>query len=69
MIDPSDAGYTAIVPALSGCVCQADTMEELWIKLRAAIEGWVESETERQLRAADERDELDPTAEVIEFEV
>jgi predicted RNase H-like HicB family nuclease len=64
----SEAGYAAIVPALSGCVCQADTMEDLLIELRVSIEGWIEAETERQLRGADERGELDPSVEVIEFE-
>jgi predicted RNase H-like HicB family nuclease len=69
VVRPTDeGGYWADVPALSGCVCQADTMDDLLIEIRSAIEGWIEAETERQLRGADERGELDPTTEVIEFE-
>ena len=34
-------GYWAEVPALAGCMTQGDTLEELEMKLREAIEGWL----------------------------
>ena len=37
----SEGGYWAEVPALPGCVTQAETMEELESNLREAIEGWL----------------------------
>jgi hypothetical protein len=43
-------------------------MEDLLIELQVSIEGWIEAETDRQLRGADERGELDASVEVIEFE-
>ena len=38
----ADGGYWAKVPALPGCVTEADTREELMANLREAIEGWLE---------------------------
>ena len=38
----ADGGYWAKVPALPGCVTEADTREELMTNLREAIEGWLE---------------------------
>ncbi len=34
-------GYWAEVPALPGCMTQGDTLEELELNLREAIEGWL----------------------------
>ncbi len=34
-----DGGYSAAVPALPGCVTEADTREELLANLREAVEG------------------------------
>lgn len=39
--DP-DGGFWATVPALPGCVTEADTREELISNLHEAIEGWLE---------------------------
>jgi predicted RNase H-like HicB family nuclease len=39
--DP-DGGFWAKVPALPGCVTEADTREVLMANLREAIEGWLE---------------------------
>jgi len=36
-------GYWAEVPALPGCVTQAENMEDLRSNLREAIEGWLEA--------------------------
>jgi predicted RNase H-like HicB family nuclease len=42
LIHESDGGFWAKVPALPGCVTEADTREELLANLREAIEGWQE---------------------------
>ena len=40
-----EGGYWAEVPALPGCVTQAETMDEIRGNLREAIEGWLEAGT------------------------
>ncbi|AFY77514.1 MAG: type II toxin-antitoxin system HicB family antitoxin [Hydrococcus sp. C42_A2020_068] len=37
-----EGGYWAEVPALPGCITEADTWEELMARLKDAIEGWLE---------------------------
>ena len=37
--DAEDGGFWAEVPAIPGCVSQGETMEELLVNLREAIEG------------------------------
>jgi predicted RNase H-like HicB family nuclease len=56
-----DGGFWATVPALPGCVTEADTREQLMDNLREAIEGWLEAAAEVQ--------EIDKGAELIEVEV
>lgn len=41
----ADGGYSAHVPALSGCVTEADTLDGLRANLRDAAEGWVKAMT------------------------
>jgi len=36
-----EGGFWAEVPALPGCVTQADTREELGTNLQEAVEGWL----------------------------
>jgi predicted RNase H-like HicB family nuclease len=38
-----ESGFWAEVPALPGCMTQGETMEELKINLREAIELWFEA--------------------------
>ncbi|MEI8123140.1 MAG: type II toxin-antitoxin system HicB family antitoxin [bacterium] len=38
-----EGGYWAEVPALPGCVTQAETREELQANLREAVELWLEA--------------------------
>ena len=38
-----EGGYWAEVPALPGCVTQAESMEELRRNLREAIESWLDA--------------------------
>ncbi len=37
--EAEEAGYWAEVPAIPGCATQGDSMEELMLNLREAIEG------------------------------
>lgn len=37
----NEGGFWAEVPALTGCVTQGDTMEELQTNLHEAIKGWL----------------------------
>ena len=41
-----EGGYWAEVPALPGCVSQAETVDELRSNIREAIEGWLMAEDE-----------------------
>lgn len=41
-----EGGYWAEVPALPGCVSQAETVDELRSNVREAIEGWLMAEDE-----------------------
>ncbi len=39
--EAEEGGYWAEVPALSGCVTQGDSFEELLSNLYEAVEGWL----------------------------
>lgn len=41
-----EGGFWAEVPALPGCVTQAETIEELQVNLREAIELWLSVDDE-----------------------
>jgi len=41
--EPEAGGYSAEVPALTGCYAQGDTLEEVQANLREAAEGWLAS--------------------------
>ena len=44
VLEPSDeGGYTAIVPALPGCISEGDTREEALANIHEAIELYLES--------------------------
>jgi len=58
--DPN-GGFWAKVPALPGCVTEADTREELMDNLREAIAGWLE--------VAAESETVEQGAEMAEVEV
>ncbi|WP_392481282.1 type II toxin-antitoxin system HicB family antitoxin [Nostoc sp. C110] len=43
IIHPAEeGGYWEEVPALSGCITEGDTIEEVMANLKDAIEGWLE---------------------------
>ncbi len=62
VLEPSDeGGYTAIVPALPGCVSEGDTRDEALANIREAIELYLEPVDDDVAVSAD--------AEVIEIAV
>ncbi|AFY34677.1 type II toxin-antitoxin system HicB family antitoxin [Calothrix sp. PCC 7507] len=62
IIHPAEeGGYWAEVPALPGCITEGETMEEVLINLKDAIEGWLE--------AANSSHKLESNAQVVEIAV
>ncbi len=60
MLEPSDeGGYTAIVPALPGCISEGNTREEALANIREAIQLYLEP--------VEDDSHISPTAEVIEI--
>jgi len=62
VLEPSDeGGYTAIVPALPGCISEGDTREEVLTNIMKAISLYIEPV----------EDDMDfaPEAEVIEIAI
>jgi predicted RNase H-like HicB family nuclease len=57
--EAEDGGFWAKVPALPGCVTEADTREELLANLREAIEGWLEVAAEMHPSAEGWLEEVD----------
>jgi len=44
VLEPSDeGGFTALVPALPGCISEGDTVEEAMSNIREALELYLES--------------------------
>ena len=39
--EAEEGGFWAEVPALPGCVTQGETMEEITLNLREAVEDWL----------------------------
>jgi predicted RNase H-like HicB family nuclease len=56
--EAEEGGFLAEVPALPGCVTEADTMEALKVNLKEAITGWIEA-SEAQARPLEEGFELE----------
>ncbi|WP_353640866.1 type II toxin-antitoxin system HicB family antitoxin [Mesorhizobium sp. WSM2239] len=46
--EAEEGGYWAEVPAVPGCASQGDTMDELMINIREAIEGCLSVDVEPQ---------------------
>lgn len=62
IIHPAEeGGYWAEVPALPGCITEGDTMDELLINLKDAIEGWLE--------VANNSQSVESSAQIIEIAV
>lgn len=62
VLEPSDeGGFTAIVPALPGCLSEGDTREDALANIQEAIHLYVEP--------VDDDVSLSPDAEVIEIAV
>jgi predicted RNase H-like HicB family nuclease len=45
--DKLDGGYTARMPSLKGCVTQADTLDELKVRIEEAVEVSIENGQEK----------------------
>ena len=56
-----EGGFWAEVPALPGCVTQGETLPELHVNIKEAIEGW--------LSVDDEQHDAKPDDQVIEVAV
>jgi len=62
IIHPAEeGGYWAEVPALTGCITEGDTIEEVKTNLKDAIEGWLE--------VANSREAIVSTDQVVEIAV
>jgi predicted RNase H-like HicB family nuclease len=62
ILEPSDeGGFTALVPALPGCISEGDTRDEALVKIQEAIELYLEP--------VDDDAALSPDAEVIEIAI
>lgn len=62
VLEPSDeGGFTAIVPALPGCISEGDTREEALANVREAIRLYLEP--------VDDDAAVSPDAEVVEIAV
>ncbi len=60
VLEPSDeGGYTAMVPALPGCISEGDTREEALANIEEAIRLYLEP--------VDDDEALAPDAEVVEI--
>ena len=51
-----EGGYGAEVPALTGCITEGETKDEVIDNLRDAIEGWLDVANERQVTQSTEQD-------------
>jgi predicted RNase H-like HicB family nuclease len=56
-----EGGYWAEVPALPGCITEGETMEEVLVNLKDAIEGWID--------VANSRDVIASTDQIVEIAV
>ena len=60
VLEPSDeGGYTAIVPALPGCISEGDTRDDALANIQEAIRLYLET--------VDDDAALSPDAEVVEI--
>jgi predicted RNase H-like HicB family nuclease len=50
-----EGGYWAEVPALPGCVTEAETLPELRANIKEAIEGWLSVDDEQRESRADDQ--------------
>ncbi|MCW6049312.1 type II toxin-antitoxin system HicB family antitoxin [Lyngbya sp. CCAP 1446/10] len=56
IIHPAEeGGYWAEVPALSGCITEGDTMEEVVANLKDAMVGWLDVANSREAIASTDK--------------
>ncbi len=55
IIHPAEeGGYWAEVPALPGCITEGDTLDEVMVNLKDAIEGWLDVANSRVIESTDQ---------------
>ena len=56
LVHPAEeGGFWGEVPALPGCVSQGETLEELRVNIREAIEGWLMVDDDATAITADDQ--------------
>ncbi|PCG19742.1 type II toxin-antitoxin system HicB family antitoxin [Brachyspira sp. G79] len=56
IIEKDENGYFAFVPELKGCVSEGDTFEEVKLNIKEAIELYLETMSEDELKQLENKD-------------
>jgi predicted RNase H-like HicB family nuclease len=64
VIEKDEHGYYAYAPELEGCQTQGDTIEEVMANIREAIELYLETLSEEEIKEAMSKEILTTTLEV-----
>ncbi|NOY38812.1 MAG: type II toxin-antitoxin system HicB family antitoxin [Nitrospirae bacterium] len=64
IIEKDEHGYYAYAPELEGCQTQGETIDEVMANIKEAIELYLETLTEEEIREATSKEILTTTLEV-----
>ncbi len=64
VIEKDDHGYYAYCPELEGCQTQGDSIEEVMVNIKEAIELYLETLSEEEIKEAISKEILTTTLEV-----
>ncbi len=64
IIEKDEYGYYAYAPELEGCQTQGETIDEVMANIKEAIELYLETLTEEEIREATSKEILTTTLEV-----
>ncbi|HEC98697.1 MAG TPA: type II toxin-antitoxin system HicB family antitoxin [Nitrospirae bacterium] len=64
IIEKDEYGYYAYVPELEGCQTQGETIDEVMVNIKEAIELYLGTLTEEEIREATSKEILTTTLEV-----
>ncbi|MEC4684378.1 MAG: type II toxin-antitoxin system HicB family antitoxin [Nitrospirota bacterium] len=64
IIEKDEYGYYAYAPELEGCQTQGETIDEVMVNIKEAIELYLETLTEEEIREAMSKEILTTTLEV-----
>ncbi len=64
VIEKDERGYYAYCPELEGCQTQGDSIDEVMINIKEAIELYIETLSEEELKEATRKEILTTTLEV-----